>query len=65
MNSEVNEPKQGHFDNPLVENIYDTSNLADTAFTDSQGNANPKLLTSPEIQEQVRKEKEQTQLEMD
>jgi hypothetical protein len=34
---------QGNFDNAYQENIYDLSNLADNAWTDSASRPNPQL----------------------
>ena len=35
--------KQGNFDNGYQENVYDLSNLADNAWTDSDANSNPQF----------------------
>ena len=37
---------QGNYQNGYRENVYDRSNLADTAWTDSPANPNPQLYDS-------------------
>jgi hypothetical protein len=41
--------KQGNFEDSYQENIYDCSNLADSAWTDTAANPNP-LFQEPELE---------------
>lgn len=45
----VKASKQGNFEDSYRENIYDCSNLADNAWTDTAANPNP-LLKQPELE---------------
>jgi hypothetical protein len=45
----VEAPKQGNFEDSYRENIYDCSNLADNAWTDTAANPNP-LFKEPELE---------------
>jgi hypothetical protein len=58
--------KQGNFEDGYQENIYDETNLGDTAWTDNAANPNPQLTGygKPEKRRQ-RQNSEQWELELD